>query len=171
MRVILSFGVISMEPGSRAKAYLEIAGVVSLIASLIFVGWQIKLTRDMNIAQLHYNRLSLYQDRFAASLESDALLSMNSKRFLGAWDGGELTPKERAAAEIQAQSMLIEWEYEYRLIEQGYSLRTMDDLRGDVTNIVRQYPEVAYALSFWNVDENSYEFVPFMRGVLQTVSQ
>ena len=72
---------------------------------------------------------------------------------------------------MQAQSLLVEWD-EYRLIAQGYSLRTMEDLRGDIASIVKQYPEVAYALSFWSsVDENSYTFVPFMRGIFQTVHE
>jgi hypothetical protein len=126
----------------------------------------------MNVAQLHFNRLSLYQDRYTASLESSALLSMNSKRFAGDWDGGDITPIERAAAEIQAQSMLIEWEYEYRLIEQGYSLRTMEDLRGDILSIAKQYSEIEYALGFWlSVDEGSYTFVPFMRGILDAIHE
>ena len=160
-----------MKPESRVRDYFEIAGIISLIASLLFVGWQLKLTQDMNIAQLHFNRLSLYQDRFTATLESEVLLSVNSKRSLGSWDKWNLTPLEVAAAEAQAQSMLVEWEYEYRLIEQGYSIRTKEDLRGDTKNLVSQYPEIAHALSFWNVDGSSYAFVPFMRGILETASE
>lgn len=160
-----------MKPESRAREYFEIAGILSLIASLLFVGWQLKLTQDMNIAQLHYNRLSLYQDRFTAILESESLLSMNSKRFIGTWDKGELTPMEIAAAEAQAQSMLVEWEYEYRLIEQGYSIRTIEGLRGDIENMVKLYPEVAHALIYWDVDNTSYAFVPFMRSILETVRE
>ena len=160
-----------MKPESRVRDYFEIAGITSLIASLLFVGWQLKVTQDMNIAQLHYNRLSLYQDRFTAVLESEILLRMNSKRFTGTWDEGNLTPLEIAAAETQAQSMLIEWENEYRLIEQEYSLSTIEGLRGDIENMVKLYPEVAYALSFWDVEDSSYEFVPFMRSILKTVRE
>jgi hypothetical protein len=160
-----------MKQLSPARDYFEIAGIVSLIGSLLFVGWQLKLTQDMNIAQLHYNRLSLYQDRFTAILESEILLRMNSKRFNGTWNEGDLTPLEVAAAEIQAQSMLVEWEYEYRLIEQGYSLRTIEGLRGDIENMIRLYPEVAHVLIYWDVDDSSYAFVPFMRNILETVRE
>jgi hypothetical protein len=167
----LELEILAMKPESRVRDYFEIVGIISLIASLLFVGWQLKLTQDMNIAQLHYNRLSLYQDRFTATLESETLLSVNSKRFIGTWDKWDLTPMEIAAAETQAQSILVEWEYEYRLIEQGYSIRTIEDLRGDIESIVRQYPEVTHALSFWNVDGSSYAFVPFMHGILETVRE
>ena len=92
MSSIISEVVLDMKPESRVRDYFEIAGILSLIASLLFVGWQLKLTQDMNIAQLHYNRLSLYQDRFTAILESEILLRMNSKRFNGTWNEGDLTP-------------------------------------------------------------------------------
>ena len=72
---------------TRTRTYAEIAAIIALLASLLFVGWELKLTRDMNLVQLHYNRLSLYQDRFTAALGSEVYLNMWSKILerLGFW--------------------------------------------------------------------------------------
>jgi hypothetical protein len=150
---------------SRLRAWAEVIGLIAVVGSLVFVGLELKLTRDMNLAQLQYNRLSLYMDGAAAVLQSEDALKMYGKRFLGDWDAGDLTPTEKAAAEINAQIMLVEWEYEYRLIQQGYSLRTFDDLQGDVQTMMHGYPEVRVAIGTWT-DSDSYEFNNFIKALL-----
>ena len=102
---------------NQVRSYIEVAGAWALIASLLFVGLELKINSDINMVQLHYNRMSLYQDRFTAMLESETYIQMHAKRNLLDWDSGDFTPYEMAAAEVSAYNMLVKWEYEYRLAE------------------------------------------------------
>ncbi|MGK0223848.1 MAG: hypothetical protein ACI9ON_003095 [Limisphaerales bacterium] len=152
----------------RLRGYLELIGVLCLVGSLLFVGYELKVTRDMNMVDLHYNRMSLYQEIFSAQLESEHYLNVHAKRFLLEWDSGDLTPAEKAASEINANNILIAFEYEYRLIQQGYSLRTKDELRQDILQYISPMPEIQAALSTWT-DDPRYEFNAFMKGILSEI--
>ena len=89
------------------RGYVEIIGVIALVGSLLFVGYELKATRDMNITELHHNRMSLYMDIFSAQMESADYLNAHAKRFLLDWDSGDLTPTEQAASEINAHNLRV----------------------------------------------------------------
>ena len=114
------------------RGYVEMIGATALVGSLLFVGYELKATRDMNMVDLHYNRMSLYQGVFSAQMESEDYLNAHAKRFLLDWNSGDLTPTEQAASEISAANILLAYEYEYRLIQQGFSLRSENELRQDI---------------------------------------
>jgi len=82
------------------RGYVELVGVIALVGSLLFVGYELKATRDMNMVELHYNRMSLYQDVFSAQMESGDYLNAHAKRVLLDWDSDDQTPTEQAASEL-----------------------------------------------------------------------
>ena len=47
----------------RFRFVVEMLGITSLVVSLMFVAYELQQTRDMNLAQLEYNRISVIHDR------------------------------------------------------------------------------------------------------------
>ena len=152
----------------RARANLEIVGVLSLIGSLMFVGYEIKLTRDMNLVDLHFNRMSLYHDRFTTMIESDTYLDYHAKTLLQEWDYGTLTPRESALEEVTIYNILVEFEYEFRLIQAGFGLRQLDELKADLVENLKLYPSAFAVYQLWSQDPR-YEFHLFMNDVFAEV--
>ena len=147
------------------RGYAELVGIIALVGSLLFVGYELKATRDMNMVELHYNRMSLYQGVFSAQMESGDYLNAHAKRFLLDWDSGDLTPTEQAASEINAANILLAYEYEYRLVQQGFSLRSEYELRQDILQYISTMPEVKVVMATWTADPN-YKFDVFMMEIL-----
>lgn len=145
----------------RVRGYVEIVGVLSLIASLVFVGYEVKLTRDMNLVELHFNRMSLYHERFTTMIESDSYLDYHVKTQLQEWDYGDLTPREAALDEITVYNLLVEFEYEFRLVQAGFSLRQLDELRADLVGNLELYRSSYAVYQIWSQDPR-YEFHNFM---------
>jgi len=46
----------------RFRFVVEMLGITSLVVSLMFVAYELQQTRDMNLAQLEYNRISVIHD-------------------------------------------------------------------------------------------------------------
>ena len=121
----------------------EILGITALVISMVFVGLEIKQTSDMNLAQLHYDRLSLFHQHQLAVLESEPALSLVAKRSTDMiWDSEGLTELERGAAITQAAVWLQNWYIEYRFIELGFPLKSIDSLKADIRDITSRYPEI-----------------------------
>ncbi len=95
----------------RIRLSVEVIGITALVLSLIFVGLELKQTRDMNLAQLHYDRLRPYFDHQLAVLESDSALALVAKASEDdvIWDSDGLTELERGAAITGAQVRLQDW--------------------------------------------------------------
>ncbi len=58
----------------RIRLTVEVVGISALVLSLLFVGFELKQTRDMNLAKLHHNRLALFHNNMLSMLESDHAL-------------------------------------------------------------------------------------------------
>ena len=87
----------------------EITGIVALVASLIFVGLQMRQDREIALADLVESRNELFVNRWTTGMQSDAYLSAWAKLYATHdWDTGTLTEQEIAAAEIDA---LMWWTY------------------------------------------------------------
>ena len=63
----------------RARTLAEVIGVSAIVISLVFVGFELKQTRDMNLAELQFKRLSLFHSLMLASLESESVLNASLK--------------------------------------------------------------------------------------------
>ena len=128
----------------------EIAGVVALVLSLVFIGYEIKLTREMNLAELHASRVAIEHSRFTAMLESDYAVSFWAKQYpdLG-WKHGDLTPEERAAAEMRAFALWNEFKLEYKYIELRFETCALESLRTDIGAMSITNPEMVAVWKRW----------------------
>jgi hypothetical protein len=132
----------------------EAIGVAAVVLSLIFVGFEIKQTRDMNLAQLQHDRIALFHSNMLAAMESEPTL-----RYLGShvytpengvvWRPENLGELERAAALVHAEARLAALETEYRYIEQGFSIREFADLEAELTEIVGDEPGIQGVWPLW----------------------
>lgn len=157
----------------RVRFIVEIVGISSLVVSLVFIGLELKQTRDMNIAQLHAERLGLFHQRMSATLESDAALSLHAKKFLLDWSEeglpeSGLTEIDKAVAEVTAHLLLAEFEVEYRFIEAGFDTRSIEGIRDEVKQTTERIPEIeAIWRHWWYIPTEDHGFNKFMEDALQ----
>ncbi|MEQ8859194.1 MAG: hypothetical protein RIC56_11130 [Pseudomonadales bacterium] len=146
----------------------EAIGLAALLLSLAFIGYEIKLTREMNLAQLHASRATLEHSRFIAMLESDHAVAFWSKQYpdLG-WDHAGLTPEERAAAEMRAFALWHEYKLEFKFIELGFETRDLEALRTDIVAMSTTNPEmVAVWKRWWYFPSESDPFIVMVNQAL-----
>ena len=80
-----------MERG-RIRLLAEVVGITAVVMSLVFVGVELKNTREMNLAELTFNRNLMEHNRLSATLESEHILMAWAYRWnFGSWDEGKLS--------------------------------------------------------------------------------
>jgi hypothetical protein len=127
----------------RIRLSVEVIGIAAIVLSLMFVGLELKQTRDMNLAQLHYDRLSLYFNHQLAVLESEPALALAAKRSEDViWDSAGFTDLERGAAITQAQLWLQDWWIAYQFIDLGFSVKSLNSLKTDIRVVSKKLPEI-----------------------------
>ena len=80
---------------AKLNDWLQVFGIFALVASLIFVGMQMKLDREIALSAIYQARSDASMIIRMAPLESEALLSATAKRVFGSDE--ELTPEEEIA--------------------------------------------------------------------------
>jgi hypothetical protein len=80
---------------AKLNDWLQVFGIFALVASLIFVGMQMKLDREIALSAIYQARSDASMIIRMAPLESEALLSATAKRVFGSDE--ELTPEEEVA--------------------------------------------------------------------------
>ena len=91
----------------RWRGSVEGIGLLLVAASVLFVAFQMQQDRKIAQAELNTALLEIWASRFTVGLESDAYLGMWSKVYATqAWETGDLSDKEIAAAELDA---LVYW--------------------------------------------------------------
>ena len=119
----------------------EILGVGSLIISLVFVGFEMKHAREVSLAELFFDRNMMEHERTTAILQSEHALSVRAKTHkMGDWDNGEFTDLEKAAAEIDAHALWLEFMVAHRIITLGFETRDLSALQTDIRSIVGSNP-------------------------------
>lgn len=94
---------------SKLRNTAELVGIFLVAASLFAVAYQIHQDRKVAVAALNTSQLERFASRFEAGLGSDSYLSMYSKMYATqAWDHGNLSELEAAAAEVDA---VLFWTY------------------------------------------------------------
>lgn len=94
---------------SKLRNTAELFGIFLVAASLFAVAYQIHQERKVAVAALNTSQLERFASRFEAGLGSDSYLSMYSKTYATrAWDHGNLSEIEAAAAEVDA---VLFWTY------------------------------------------------------------
>ena len=138
----------------RIRLYAETVGIAALVISIAFVGYELKQTRDMNLAEMQQTRLAAHQANMLALLESESGLAYFGKHMYSeakgvTWSDPELDEIQRAAALVHAEAWLIVWEMEHRMIEQGFSIRTFNDLESEVMSTVAGSPTFKAVWPLW----------------------
>jgi hypothetical protein len=147
----------------RTRFLVEMAGISAVVGSLLLVAYELKQTRDMNMAELHFNRMSLFHSRITAHLESEAMLSVWDARGYANWDEPDLTPMAKAAAFVNANGWIAEWEADYRYIELGFATRDLEDLKVEIRQTIEAFPEMTPAWESWRLPTGTdYPFNLFM---------
>jgi hypothetical protein len=70
------------------KEFLEIAGAIALVGSLAFVGLQLKLDRDVALAQSFSDGIESRKEDIRAKMESESYMLMQETL----WESGQRTP-------------------------------------------------------------------------------
>ncbi len=124
---------------SDAKKVFEIVGILSVVASLIFVGMQLMFDRQLATAEQYQNRAESRKSDFRTMLESDAYMTFRTEL----WEGGERpawwTEEMEDSAEqlgLSATSIVVS------LILQNNSLVHFD-------NLYFQYDQGLLDEAFW----------------------
>jgi len=133
----------------RTQSWLQMVGLIGVIASLMFVGFELKQSRDIAIAQM-------YQDRAALDIQVRSYMAP-SERIYDALqksaEGKELTSQEQIAVNRAIGNILIYWETNHLLYEMGMlddehweaSLRSIDYISG-----------IAHFDAAWNDERSSF---------------
>jgi len=147
----------------RFRFVAEMLGITALVVSLIFVAYELQQTRDMNLAQLEYNRLSVIHDRHLAMLESEPMLSVFALKNGGDWDTPQYTELEKGAALVEAAARIDEWRIEYKFINLGFPVRSRP-LEVDIRDAFASDPAIRAA---WNAiwESEGHEPVGFHKLV------
>ncbi len=80
---------------TKLNDWLQVFGIFAVVASLIFVGMQMKLDREIALSAIYQDRSDASMIIRMAPLESEALLSATAKRVFGSDE--KLTPEEEIA--------------------------------------------------------------------------
>jgi hypothetical protein len=156
----------------RIRFAVEIIGISAVVISLVFVGYELKLTREMNLAEMHFNRIALEHSRYLASMQSEAELGTWSKQHspIGNWDTGDLTEFEVAAAEMAAMALWFEYQAEFRLIELGFETRDLNALKTDIAAISIDMPQmVAVYKQWWYYPGEDNTFTDSVNEILRNI--
>lgn len=156
----------------RIRLIAELIGISAVVLSLFFVGFELKQTREMDLAQLHFNRMEMYHSRMLAVLESEPALSAFAKRIESDGSSVDFTGTERSAMHAIAHAQIAEWEAEFRYIEQGFATRTLASLENEISVTTAGYPEIRVVWESWNMPGmQSYSFNAMMNRLLNPSGQ
>lgn len=102
----------------KLNDWLQIVGLFGVIASLMFVGLQLKQTQDIAASETYQNRTAIANELNAAGMSSSEFLSGVSKVYLNRID--ELTMQEAVALEWYVGSILLLMENNHLQLKAGY---------------------------------------------------
>jgi hypothetical protein len=133
----------------RTQNWLQICGLISVIASLMFVGFELKQSRDIAVAQMYQDRAALdiqIRTHFAPSERIYDALQKSSA-------GQELTAQEQMALNQAIGNILIYWETNHLLYEMG--MLDEEHWEASLRSIEHNFEE-AYFNAAWEDERNSF---------------
>jgi hypothetical protein len=115
----------------KVNDWLQIVGMFGVIASLIFVGLQMKQNQEIALSSAYQARTQMAVDVQIASSANTAFTSATAKFYRGAFD--EITPEEMVALEYDfgANMTLFEnlhFQYEAGFLPKEHWSKTMADM-------------------------------------------
>ncbi len=122
------------------KDIAELFGIAAIVASLLFVGLQMKQSQQIALSAIYQARSDSSMAIRMAPLESEALLSARAKLRHG--KGGPLTPEEQAAMRALLTGRLtylenVHYQYINGFISEEHWQTNREELKG----MMRREPE------------------------------
>ncbi|NKC00277.1 MAG: hypothetical protein GKR90_17575 [Pseudomonadales bacterium] len=130
-------------------SWVEVLGIFGVIAGLAFVGFELKQSRDIAVAQMYQDRAALDIQIRTYFAPSEAVYSAFTKF----QDGKELTAQERTSIERAFGNILIYWESNHQLYEMGMLDEEHWTASIESMNLISKHP---LFISLWNAEKDSY---------------
>ncbi len=102
----------------KLNDWLQIVGLFGVMASLVFVGLEMRQTREIAISQIYHSRADSERSNYSEAISSPAFLSGTAKLFAGSTDA--LTPEENVALVYHFMALLAYWENDHFQYQNGY---------------------------------------------------
>ena len=139
---------IAVEDVSKIKDWLEVIGIFGIIASLIFVGLQMKQTQEIALADTYNDRASQAIDGQSASVGTPQHFSAMAKIYSDQRD--QLTAEEYVALEHELTIFLTIFEnnhfqYEMGFLPEEHWQKNLKDIECRMTE-----PFFSTIAEFWN---------------------
>jgi hypothetical protein len=88
------------------KSWIELIGLTALVVSLIFVGLELKLGRDVAVAGQYQDRASLVADYYLSRLESEHLIAHLGVNMTSDYEADLLGPEQKSHFESRGPDSL-----------------------------------------------------------------
>ena len=109
---------------AKLNDWIQIVGIFAVVASLVFVGLQLKQSQDIAIAAQYQARHDAAAENIRAYIDSETALQVEGKRFVEfAKSDPNFAPELRAWALEQPHN-----EVAYRMLQTQLDLMTIDNL-------------------------------------------
>jgi hypothetical protein len=102
----------------KLNDWLQVVGMFGVIASLVFVGLEMRQTREIAISQIYHARADSERSNYSEAISSSAYLSGMAKLSAGSTDA--LTPEENVALVHHFMAQLAIWENDHFQHQNGY---------------------------------------------------
>ena len=100
----------------RVKEWLEVIGLFSVVASLVFVGLQMKQSHEIALSQASQARTAMSVDLLVSTAENPLFASASAKTRRGE----KQSPEEHAATSQYAIAILFTYEDQYLQYSNGF---------------------------------------------------
>jgi len=132
---------------AKLSDWLQVAGLFAVVASLIFVGFQMKQTDAIALSQIYQDRAISSREANMVNASNPFFLSGQAKLYKGRQD--ELTAQEAIALEMDLGSYLVIadnylQQYELGYLPEAYWLRTIEEIKCNF-----EHPWYRKSLSGW----------------------
>ena len=134
----------------RTRLYIEIIGIAAIVASLIFVGLQMRQTHEIAVVTLTQMRSDAGRELAVAQLTSEPLLTIDGKLTRGE----PLSPYETLMQDMQAFVFLHQFENSHFLYTRGYI--TEEQWQSDLVAIRHFTATQDNYDSYWNQNKHIF---------------
>jgi hypothetical protein len=102
----------------KLNDWLQVVGMFGVIASLVFVGLEMRQTREIAISQIYHARADSERSNYSEAISSPAYLSGTAKLSVGSTNA--LTAEENVALTHHFMAQLAIWENDHFQFQNGY---------------------------------------------------
>ncbi len=132
---------------AKLNDWMQVVGIFAVVASLIFVGLQMKQTHAIALSEIYQERAISSRESSLALASNPYFLSGSAKLYLGRQ--GEITAQEAIALEYDLGSYLgiadnYFQQYEWGFLSEAYWNRSIDELK-----CIFEHPWNRKVLSGW----------------------